>query len=69
MKFIKEHWKGILFVLYLLSCLTLLIGGLGWTDYAKTPFWWKFWEIIPWVGGLGFVGGLWWFSRQKNVSW
>lgn len=69
MKFITKHWRGILLVLYLVSCLTLTIGSLGWTDYAKTQFWWTFWDVSFWIGLVGFVGGIWWFSKQKNISW
>lgn len=69
MTFIKKHWRAILFVLYLVACLTLVIGSLGWTDYAKTPFWWTFWDIAVWPGLLGFIGGIWWFSKQKDKKW
>lgn len=60
--------KSILFVAYLVACLILVFGGLIWTDYATKSFWWTFWEITPWVGGLGFIGGIYWYfsSKQNN---
>jgi hypothetical protein len=69
LNFLKEHWRAVLFVLYLVACLVLTIGSLIWTDIAKTSFWWTFWEITPWIGGIGFISGCYWFSKQKNVSW
>lgn len=70
MNYIKKHWRGILFTLYLVIMLFVLcIGGLILQDYAKTPFWWNFWTYSPIVGVIGFVGGIYWFSKQKNISW
>lgn len=70
LEFVKKHWRGILFVTYLFICAFVLgIGGLILQDYAKTPFWWNFWTVSPIAGVIGFIGGVWWFSKQKNISW
>jgi drug/metabolite transporter (DMT)-like permease len=60
--------KSILFVVYLLACITLAIGGPGWSDYAKTPFWWTFWDIACGVGIVGFIGGIFWYFNTKQQN-
>lgn len=68
--FIKTYWRAILFVLYLVICVFVLcIGGLILQDYAKTPFWWNFWTYSPIAGVIGFLVGIIWFNKQKNISW
>jgi hypothetical protein len=64
--FIKKWWHAILFIAALLICLTLCLGGIGWTDYAKTPFWWNFWIWAAVLGGIGFIGLIFWFSSTNN---
>jgi hypothetical protein len=58
--------KDILFVVYLLACLTLAIGGLGWSDYAETSFWAHAWNVLSGVGVVGVIGGVWWKSKQRE---
>lgn len=69
LEFVKTYWRAILFVLYLVVCLTLLIGGIGWTDYAETKFWQAAWIVLSILGFFGFVSGVWWLSKQKNLKW
>ena len=68
-KYIKEHWRAICFVVGLVGCLTLTIGGIGWTDYAESKFWQVAWNVLAGLGVVGFIGGIYWFSNKKNVSW
>jgi len=61
--FVKTYWKDLLYVTYLLVCLTLCIGGIGWTDYAETKFWQVAWVVLAIAGGAGFIGGIYWKSH------
>jgi hypothetical protein len=63
-KYIKEHWRAVAFVTGLLGCLTLLIGGIGWTDYAESKFWQAAWVISAGLGLVGFIGGIYWLVNN-----
>lgn len=64
--FIKKWWHAILFITALLICCALFVGGIGWGDYAKTPFWWTFWPISSVLGAIGFIGLIYWFASSNN---
>jgi len=64
--FIKTNYKDISFVVYLIGCLVLTIGGIGWTDYAESKFWQVAWVVLAILGIIGFVGGIYWKSQQKE---
>jgi hypothetical protein len=66
LNFIKTYWHAILFVLALLACLVLCIGGIGWTDYANSKFWQVAWVVLAFIGGIGFAGLIYWLINSKK---
>jgi hypothetical protein len=65
---ISRKLKDIAFVAFEVICLVLVIGGIGWTDYAETKFWQAAWIVLAILGGLGFIGGIYWKSQQKESA-
>lgn len=63
---ISRKLKDGLFVAGLVACLTLAIGGTGWSDYADSKFWQVAWNVLAGIGIAGFIGGVWWKSQQKE---
>ena len=60
-----------IFFLYAFIAITLVIiavMGWHWSEVAKTPFWWKFWEGAA-IGSIVILA-VWWiasyFSQNKK---
>ena len=64
----SKNLKSILFTVLMLIFLVVAILGWVWTDVARTPFWWNFWEVAAVVSGLGFIGGIWWYVTTKQQN-
>lgn len=62
----ERHWRAVCFIVGLLGCLALVIGGIGWTDYAETPFWQVAWIVFAALGAIGFIGGIYWYFTSKK---
>jgi len=65
---ISRKVKDIAFVAGLVACLVLTIGGIGWSDYADSKFWQIGWNVLAGVGVVGFIGGIYWKSQQKESN-
>lgn len=42
--------------------------GQHWSDAAKTPFWWTFWDVATYVSIVGWVGGWIYFKNKFKNS-
>lgn len=65
--FTKKYLKDWLIVLSILVAIFGTVVFPGLSDYAKKPFWWKFWDVAAVVSGVSVVGG-WcylWFGGGK----
>lgn len=58
--------KSILFVLLLLSLVTLAVMGWHWTDLANTPFWWTFWVVAAIAAIPAFIFIAYLYGKSKN---
>lgn len=65
---LSSKTKSILFIVFEILMLVLAIGGFGWSDYAKTKFWWTTWDILGVLGIIGFIGGIWWYASTKQQN-
>lgn len=58
--------KSVLFVLLLVSLVTLAIMGWHWTDLANTPFWWTFWVVAAIAAIPAFVFIVYLYGKSRN---
>lgn len=58
--------KSFLFVLLLVSLVTLAIMGWHWTDLANTPFWWTFWVVAAIAAIPAFVLIAYLYGKSRN---
>lgn len=68
MKKPNQKTKDTLLVLAALTAGFLAVSGGGFSDFAKTSFWWTFWDVAAWVGFVVFAGG-WAYLAVKDRNY
>lgn len=64
---IKKYPKDSCIVLAVIILAITAVSADGWSDYAKRPFWWKFWSVAGIVAFLSlFIGWLYLVKKDKN---
>ena len=64
---IKKYPKDSCITIAVIILGLLAVLGDGFSDFAKRPFWWKFWSISGIVSFLAlFIGWLYLVARDKS---
>lgn len=65
MSFIKKYKKDLLLTLVFGGLAFMAVAGDGFSDLAKTKFWWNFWSVAGVVGWVVCLGG-WLYLWKKD---